>query len=117
MARPRREFASDAPTGPPDDDRDEPVAAPSGMGDAERYERIGYAGYADARPEESGHGAGQVDEGHSYGAGLVLSDTVTKFDARTEGRPLSFPAGTPVSDLPEWLARDVADNPGLTRTG
>lgn len=96
---PRAEFQSEMTSGPPAD----PEAA-------QRLEKVGFGAYAEWSANA------QADEPQpTVGRGHVLTGPVAKFDARTGGKVLSFPAGTPVTDLPEWLGQDVLDTPGLTR--
>ena len=103
MARPRSEtppeFESQVP------DRPVTEAGPAA------WDRTGLGAHYAVPAEE------EEPETHSVGGGQVLTDTVGKFDYRTGGLPLSFPAGTPVSDLPKWLAEEVMANDRLHTEG
>ena len=108
MPRPRSEPA-DAPESPSEAPRAEfrseaqrPVTEPPKA----TWDRVGMgAHYSEPTTEEP--------ETHDVGRGRVLTDTVGKFDGRTAGAPLIFPAGTPVTDLPRWLAEEVMGNDRL----
>ena len=117
---PRRNFP---PLEDPEDAPESPSEAPRGefRSEAQRpaseapkgivvskatWERVGMGAHYDTPKTEE-------PETHDVGQGRVLTDTVGKFDGRTGGMPLIFKAGTPVTDLPRWLAEEVMGNDRL----
>lgn len=92
------EYASDAPQ-----------RSPEAVQAALAHEKVGYgAHYEAAQNAPSGRPLA-----HNVGEGRVLTDTWAKFDGRTGATAISYGPGTPLTDLPEWAAKDVLENEKL----